>query len=455
MKIAYHELKSQINSGLLEVEEVFASLAIPLIKLGSRRNGVESESSDGNTRREQSYQIGKLEEESYATRATIAGKELMEKQQTNFLQLVRLLRQIEIQVNCRQDDIFGTLDSHRVSLNKFFQKSVSHISALHSQNHDIFLITLRLLKEIFNNVNAILGSVEGGVENLIQGLAEKMCNPMVEYVMGMKDDIRNGTLVRLLAMVEEMERRIRDGTLQLEEARKKVRVAEEGKIEAICKLKTIEERVTRMNEHLSLSEVGLIKPPTSHELLGMEEEKTKDDKLLWKVLKRKRKHEAPASPMGPEGFYALTPVAGTVSRQVLLDFRSNLSSASCPRILSVSLEVMAAKLLANLIVMGSGILARAFVQGYRQAVANASKSGVAQETVQNIRRASKIMAEPEARQILGVSEHSTWEEILQKYDNLFERNAKNGSFYLQSKVHRAKECLEAAYQKKGQEANNA
>ncbi|KAF2311633.1 hypothetical protein GH714_025370 [Hevea brasiliensis] len=145
MKIAYHELKSQINSGLLE---------------GSRRNGVESESSDGNTRREQSYQIGKLEEESYATRAAIAGKELMEKQQTNFLQLVRLLRQIEIHVNCRQDDIFGTLDSHRVSLNKFFQKSVSHISALHSQNHDIFLITLRLLKEIFNNVNAILGSVE-------------------------------------------------------------------------------------------------------------------------------------------------------------------------------------------------------------------------------------------------------------------------------------------------------
>ena len=44
--------------------------------------------------------------------------------------------------------------------------------------------------------------------------------------------------------------------------------------------------------------------------------------------------------------------------------------------------------------------------------ANASKSGVAQETVQNIRRASKIMAEPEARQILGVTEHSSWEEIL-------------------------------------------
>ncbi|XWS47741.1 hypothetical protein CRYUN_Cryun13aG0011000 [Craigia yunnanensis] len=74
--------------------------------------------------------------------------------------------------------------------------------------------------------------------------------------------------------------------------------------------------------------------------------------------------------------------------------------------------VQAARILANLIVMGSGILGRAVFQAYRQALANASKSGVAQETVKNIRRASKIKAEPEARQILGVIEHSTWEELL-------------------------------------------
>ncbi|XWS60190.1 hypothetical protein CRYUN_Cryun07bG0014400 [Craigia yunnanensis] len=115
-----------------------------------------------------------------------------------------------------------------------------------------------------------------------------------------------------------------------------------------------------------------------------------------------------------------------------------------------NLEQMAARILANLIVMGSGILGRAVFQAYRQALANASKSGVAQETMQNMRRSSKIMAEPEARQILGVTEHSSWEETLKKYDNLFEQNAKNGSFYLQSKVHRAKECLEAVYQKKAQ-----
>ncbi|KAF7837103.1 mitochondrial import inner membrane translocase subunit PAM16 like 2-like [Senna tora] len=111
----------------------------------------------------------------------------------------------------------------------------------------------------------------------------------------------------------------------------------------------------------------------------------------------------------------------------------------------------AAKILANLIVMGGSILGRAFVQAYRQALANASKNGVAQETIQNtIRRANKVMTEQEARQILGVTEETPWEDIVKKYDNLFESNAKNGSFYIQSKVHRAKECLEAVNQDKAQ-----
>ncbi|KAF5749945.1 mitochondrial import inner membrane translocase subunit tim16 [Tripterygium wilfordii] len=107
---------------------------------------------------------------------------------------------------------------------------------------------------------------------------------------------------------------------------------------------------------------------------------------------------------------------------------------------------MAAKILANVIVAGSVILGRSLAQAYRQALANASKSRVAQETIQNtIREGSKVMTEQEARHILGVSEGTAWEEISKKYDTLFERNAKNGSFYIQSKVHRAKECLEPVY----------
>lgn len=44
---------------------------------------------------------------------------------------------------------------------------------------------------------------------------------------------------------------------------------------------------------------------------------------------------------------------------------------------------------------------------------DASKNGVAQETIQNtIRNASKVMTEQEARQILGVTEEAPWEEIV-------------------------------------------
>lgn len=46
-------------------------------------------------------------------------------------------------------------------------------------------------------------------------------------------------------------------------------------------------------------------------------------------------------------------------------------------------------------------------------IADASKTGAAQEVAQNIRRAGKTMTETEARQILGVADQSTWEEVLQ------------------------------------------
>ncbi|KAL1554053.1 mitochondrial import inner membrane translocase subunit PAM16 like 1-like [Salvia divinorum] len=112
---------------------------------------------------------------------------------------------------------------------------------------------------------------------------------------------------------------------------------------------------------------------------------------------------------------------------------------------------MAARILANLIVMGSGIMIRAFAQAYRQALANASKTGAAQEAVETIKRGSKMMTEAEARQILGVTENTPWEEIVKRYDKLFERNTQSGSFYLQSKVVRAKECLESVEKLKQQQ----
>ena len=45
--------------------------------------------------------------------------------------------------------------------------------------------------------------------------------------------------------------------------------------------------------------------------------------------------------------------------------------------------------------------------------ADASKFGLVQETLQDtVRRASKVMTELEARQVLGVTEKTAWEEVL-------------------------------------------
>eukprot|EP00850_Spirogloea_muscicola_P008669 SM000047S16808 [mRNA] locus=s47:55111:55720:+ [translate_table: standard] len=112
---------------------------------------------------------------------------------------------------------------------------------------------------------------------------------------------------------------------------------------------------------------------------------------------------------------------------------------------------MASKIIANLLILGSGVLLRAVSQAYRQAIVNAGKTGAAQEAVNNVtRRATKVMTLPEARMILGVSEKTPWEEVLTKYQNLYDRNDKLGTFYLQSKVQRAKECLEASRRAEGQ-----
>lgn len=52
----------------------------------------------------------------------------------------------------------------------------------------------------------------------------------------------------------------------------------------------------------------------------------------------------------------------------------------------------------------------------------------------------------EAIKILNVEKGTAYEEVLKKYDHLFKANEQSqGSFYLQSKVVRAKERLEQEY----------
>ncbi|XP_022736839.1 uncharacterized protein LOC111289786 [Durio zibethinus] len=328
VKIAYHQLKSQIKIGLAEAEEVFASLAIPLMKLvglkteemaeegrfttifvdddfscGFHRNGPTPQSPMISPSSSGGEWNNQRKKESCASKAIVAGKEFFEKQQTQLMQLVRLLRQVENGVNSHQDDILQSLATERDFLQKLFRKAIYYISAFHNQNHDTFLITLKLFQLIFDKTDAVLNSVEDGMEGLMQDLAERMCDPMVEYVKGLKADLKIGTCARLLAIVDEMERSMRSGRIELEEARKRVRVAEEGRIKALCKLKETEEKVRRMKEyHEFHGEIQKehIEHLVSQKFLGMEETEANQNKLAWELRRKMRKFRTPRSPMGPK-----------------------------------------------------------------------------------------------------------------------------------------------------------
>lgn len=67
---------------------------------------------------------------------------------------------------------------------------------------------------------------------------------MVDYVKGLKAYMKMG------AIVDEMDKTIRNGRVELGEARNKV--SEEEKIQASFKLKETEEKVKWMNEQLRL-----------------------------------------------------------------------------------------------------------------------------------------------------------------------------------------------------------
>ena len=95
---------------------------------------------------------------------------------------------------------------------------------------------------------------------------------------------------------------------------------------------------------------------------------------------------------------------------------------------------------------------RAASQAYRQALVNAQRTGVASEAANAVGGGARAafggrgaMRVEEAREVLGVSEGATYEEVHARFERLFESNEKSGSFYLQSKIYRARESLDGTY----------
>jgi import inner membrane translocase subunit TIM16 len=104
---------------------------------------------------------------------------------------------------------------------------------------------------------------------------------------------------------------------------------------------------------------------------------------------------------------------------------------------------MASRILANLLVAGSGALFRAASQAWQKALENARKSGVAADAASSAAasvRGRQHMSLEEARKILNVTDAATKEEMLERFAKTFEKN-EGASFYVQSKLFRAKETL--------------
>lgn len=107
-----------------------------------------------------------------------------------------------------------------------------------------------------------------------------------------------------------------------------------------------------------------------------------------------------------------------------------------------------AKYLAQIIILGGQAIGRAFAKALKQEIQMsqeaAKRAGGGQQGQNRAAANAKTgMTLEEAKQILNVNDLKP-EEIRKNYEHLFNANdkAKGGSFYLQSKVFRAKERID-------------
>jgi import inner membrane translocase subunit TIM16 len=115
------------------------------------------------------------------------------------------------------------------------------------------------------------------------------------------------------------------------------------------------------------------------------------------------------------------------------------------------------RMLVNIAVMSASVFSRAFVAAYHQALQNAKQGGG--QAAKAAARTYGGMPADEALKVLNMQKVDLKNptRIMEQFDKYFAQNepAKGGSFYLQSKVYRAKECLERAIQEEKGKAQKA
>ncbi|KAM3962145.1 mitochondrial import inner membrane translocase subunit Tim16 [Aphomia sociella] len=113
-----------------------------------------------------------------------------------------------------------------------------------------------------------------------------------------------------------------------------------------------------------------------------------------------------------------------------------------------------AKYIAQIIVLGAQVVGRAFARALKQEIAASQEAakragGGPQGARRAAANASTGLTLEEAMQILNLDKLES-EKIKKNYEHLFTVNdkAKGGSFYLQSKIVRAKERIDAEFKEK-------
>ncbi|KXS14272.1 putative mitochondria-associated granulocyte macrophage CSF signaling molecule [Gonapodya prolifera JEL478] len=111
------------------------------------------------------------------------------------------------------------------------------------------------------------------------------------------------------------------------------------------------------------------------------------------------------------------------------------------------------RIITQIVLQGTTIVGKAFVEAWREVAASASVNDAARAATAGGPKANAMtrqtgMSFEEATMILHVDKESpSPEEVLKRYEQLFKVNAPareggQGSFYLQSKVFRAKERID-------------
>ncbi|XP_047951459.1 uncharacterized protein LOC125196843 [Salvia hispanica] len=297
LKVSFEQLRSQIRAGLLEADDVFVSLALQLMKLVGLKTTEMAEERRFSTI-VSSFDSSQPQPEDYMEKAMKAGNELMERQKLQIIHIIGILQNIENQVNSSRKSIVKDLAECQSFISKLFRKASSVVSSAHQSgsSNDLAQVTQKVLKYTFNQVGVAIGSVEVGVEDMITGLADKMCNPMCQYVRGLKAEMKTGACTYSLETVKEMHEVMQVRRLELEEAKSQTRYAEQSRIEALSMLTQSEETGKKLMMSLRLlsdDRTGL-----EQEAVKVREDQAKDDCLMWELLRQKSQSPSD-SPLGP------------------------------------------------------------------------------------------------------------------------------------------------------------